>query len=180
MKQQQAIANQNTITHSSQKCVAESTPNHGDNLPPDKRHPFNLSESKLKHQRDNGHPKNKDVQNPGSLPNKESRFPIADAIGKSQYKPVGGSGWLNPYTNWKSTKNGSVEYPRIKEDSRTPNNLKHWYWRYCWRNKGSKIESIGCPRKKVRAVEQAIAAKLPHKEIYKIIVEEDEPAPPPT
>ncbi|NES02010.1 MAG: hypothetical protein F6K22_03705 [Okeania sp. SIO2F4] len=156
-----------------------ATDNNSGDLPPDKRHPFNLSESEFKRQRDNGHKKNEDTQTPGTKPNKESRFPIASAIGKSQYKPVGGSGWLNKYTSWKSTKEGSVEYPRTKEDSRAPNNLKHWYWRYCWRHKGSKIESIGCPRKKVRAVEQAIAAKIPHKEIYNFIVE-DKSAPPTT
>ncbi|NES64195.1 MAG: hypothetical protein F6K24_02465 [Okeania sp. SIO2D1] len=126
----------------------------------------------------NRYQRNDNNQTPGSLPNKESGFPIASAIGNHQYKPVGGSGWLNKYTSWKNTKDGYIEYPRIKEGTRDPDELKHWYWRYCRRIK-SKIECIGCPRKKVRAVERAIAANIPHQEIYKLILE-DEPDPPTT
>ncbi|NEQ78083.1 MAG: hypothetical protein F6K23_36865 [Okeania sp. SIO2C9] len=140
-----------------------ATGNSSGNLPPNKRHQ-----------------RNNNTQTPGERPNKESRLPIANATGKFQYKPVGGSGWLNKYTSWKSTQNGYVEYPRIKEETWGTNELKHWYWKYCWRSKGSKkIESIGCPIKKVRAVERAIAANLTHKEIYNFIVE-DKSAPPPT
>ncbi|NER01342.1 MAG: hypothetical protein F6K17_01215 [Okeania sp. SIO3C4] len=140
---------------------------------------FNLIESELKRQQGNSHQEHGSNQSSENPSDNNSRFPIANAIGKTQYKPVGGSGWLNKYTSWKPTQNGYVEYPRIKEPERSPNEITHWYWRYCWRIKGSKIESIGCPQKKVRAVQRAIAANIPYKEIYKFIVA-DEPAPPTT
>ncbi|NEO52600.1 MAG: hypothetical protein F6K54_05640 [Okeania sp. SIO3B5] len=190
--QQSAFARQETITYSPQQYVAESTPNNGGDLPPNKRHPFNLNESKLKRQLDNGHQKNENIQTPGNPPNKESRFSIANTIEKSQYKPVGGSGWLNKYTQSVETKTGLVEYPRIKEgkEKRGPNNPEHWYWRYCWYQQGENgqqiykkgkpvIECVGCPQKKVRAVERALAAKLPYRQILEIIKGEN-PTPPPT
>ncbi|NET29974.1 hypothetical protein [Okeania sp. SIO1I7] len=105
---------------------------------------------------------------------------ISPNIPPTQYKPVGGSGWLNRYTKKEETKTGLVEYPRVKEGTRSPNNPKHWYWKYCWYQQGENnqqiykkgkpvIECVGCPQKKVRAVERAIAAKLPPHKILEII-----------
>jgi len=95
-------------------------------------------------------------------------------------KPVGGSGWLYKYTSLRATQRGAIEYPRIKEEQRDPNNPKHWYWNYCWQKKGKNgkplykkgravVERVGCPQKKVNAVKNAIAAKLPHSQILEII-----------
>lgn len=109
----------------------------------------------------------------------------------SQYKPVGGSGWLHKYTKLKSTKNGLIEYPRVPEGKRSPDNYQHWYWDYCWQKKdkngqplfkkGSNpvISSTYCPQKTVRMVQNAITAKLPHRKILELIKGEYS-TPPPT
>ena len=120
---------------------------------------------------------------------RDSKLPTPYAIGKIEYKPVGGSGWLNKYTSWKPTKYGLVEYPRIKEGSRSANVPEHWYWRYCWykqsqekpvyKNGKAVVKSIGCPWPKVGAVKQAIASRLPHRQILELIKGEDS-TPPPT
>ncbi|NEN93829.1 MAG: hypothetical protein F6K48_35125 [Okeania sp. SIO3H1] len=121
-----------------------------------------------------------------TLPNKDSRVSTEYSVEKSPNKPVGGSGWLHKYTSLKETKTGLVEYPRVKEGHRSPNNPKHWYWDYCWHKKGKNgkplykkgkavVSSVGCPIKKVRAASSAIAAKLPHRQILEIIKGDNSP-----
>lgn len=119
---------------------------------------------------------------------RQSSLPTNYAIGKTQYKPVGGSGWLNKYTSWKPTKYGLVEYPRISDKERSPHIPEHWYWRYCWykqlqgkplyKNGKAVVKSIGCPSHKVGTVKQAIAARRPHHQIVEIIKGEYSPPPP--
>ncbi len=124
-----------------------------------------------------------------TLPNQDSSVPTDYSVGKFLNKPVGGSGWLHKYTSLKETKTGLVEYPRVKEGQRSTNNPKHWYWNYCWHKKGKNgkplykkgkavVSSVGCPQKKVRAVEHGIAAKLPHRQILEIIKGDNSPPPP--
>ncbi|WP_293071208.1 hypothetical protein, partial [Okeania sp. SIO2B3] len=98
-----------------------------------------------------------------------------------------GSGCLSKYTKLKSTKNGLTEYPRVKEGKRSPNIPQHWYWNYRWQKKGKNgkplykadgspvTECIYCPQKKVRVVERAIAAQLPHRQILEIIKGDNSP-----
>lgn len=119
---------------------------------------------------------------------RDSSLTTTYAIGKTQYKPMGGSGWLNKYTSWKDTKYGLVEYPRISDLERSPHIPEHWYWRYCWyeQSQGKPlykdgkaiVKSIGCPSQKVGAVKQAISTRLPHRQIVEIIKGEDSPPPP--
>ena len=119
-----------------------------------------------------------------------SRVSTDYSVEKFHNKPVGGSGWLHKYTKLTETKTGLVEYPRVKEGQRSQYDPQHWYWNYCWHKKGKNgkplykkgkavVSSVGCPQKKVRLVERAIAAKLPHRQILELIKGEDS-TPPPT
>ncbi len=134
-----------------------------------------------------GQRNSKNYQTPQTKPHQDCSGSTENSRELSQYKPVGGSGWLHKYTKLKSTKNGLIEYPRVPEGKRSPENHKHWYWDYCWQKKGKNgkplskagsnpvIESTYCPQKKVRAVQNAIAAKLPHRQILKIIKGDNSP-----
>ncbi|NET11747.1 MAG: hypothetical protein F6K08_02290 [Okeania sp. SIO1H6] len=149
-----------------------------------------LNKSKNISQFNNGQKKCVIYETPESPSNKDSRGSHKDLLELWSYKPVGGSGCLSKYTKLKSTKNGLVEYPRVKEGQRSPNSPEHWYWTYRWQKKGKNgqplykrdgspvIESTYCPQKKVRAVERAIAAKLPHRQILGIIKGENSTRPP--
>ncbi|NET12754.1 MAG: hypothetical protein F6K08_07785 [Okeania sp. SIO1H6] len=120
------------------------------------------------------------AQPPQTILNQESRVSTDYSVEKFSNKPVGGSGWLHKYTKLTETKTGLVEYPRVKEGQRSTNDPKHWYWNYCWHKKGKNgkplykkgkavVSSVGCPQKKVREVERAIAARLPHRQILELI-----------
>ncbi len=122
--------------------------------------------------------------------NKKNRGCVENSTQLFESKPIGGSGWLNKSTKLKSTQRGPVEYPRVKDNKRDPNNCSHWYWYYRWQKKGKNgkplykkngspvTECIYCPQKKVGAVEQAIAAKLPHRQILEIIKGDNSTRPP--
>lgn len=193
----------NTKETKSQQCMSDSVTKSyntffGDEYVPKGHittHPFNLTLEELSDQLNNGQESCESVvKRPNAISQNLQVTPHQDCSGStensrelSQYKPVGGSGWLHKYTKLKSTKNGLIEYPRVPEGKRSPENHKHWYWDYCWQKKGKNgkplskagsnpvIESTYCPQKKVRAVQNAIAAKLPHRQILKIIKGDNSP-----
>ena len=129
-------------------------------------------------------------QTPEPLSEKDKRGCVENSTQLFPCKSIGGSGWLNKSTKLKSTKRGPVEYPRVKDHKRDPNNCSHWYWYYRWQKKGKNgkplykgdgspvTECIYCPQKKVRVVERAITAKLPHGKILEIIKGDNSPPPP--
>ncbi len=146
-----------------------------------------LNKSKNISQFNNGQKKSVIYETPESPPDKDTRGSHKDLLELCLYKPVGGSGCLSKYTKLKSTKNGLVEYPRVKEGQRSANTPEHWYWAYRWQKKGKNgqplykrdgspvIESTYCPQKKVRAARSAIAARFPHRQILEIIKGDNSP-----
>ncbi len=104
----------------------------------------------------------------------EFRDSTAYTVGLIQYKPVRGSGWLDKvYSKSKNTKFEVIEYPRV-EVQREPDNVKHWYWNYRWYECSSKdgklhVQSIYIPQKLVLTVRSAIANRISHCQIQKIL-----------